>query len=85
MTGVVAAIITEPIDVVRTRLMTQTQLTSSRFGYEGLVHGLRQAAQREGALALWKGLLPRLLTKSLGSLIWYTTYMEARRQWAARA
>ena len=33
-------------------------------------------------LALWKGLLPRLLTKGLGSLIWYTSYMEARR-WVA--
>ena len=76
-TGVFAAIVTEPLDVVRTRLMTQG--TNPNFQYKGLVHGLQTAVRREGLYSLWKGLLPRLLTKSMGSVIWYTTYMEARR------
>ena len=50
-----------------------------QFNYEGLVDGLRRAVRTEGPLALWKGLLPRLLTKATGSLIWYAMYMEARR------
>ena len=41
-----------------------------------------RAARREGLLAV-EGLLPRLF-KAFGSVIWYTTYMEARR-WYARA
>ena len=80
-TGVCAAILTEPIDVVRTRLMTQGK--NPNFQYDGLLHGLRKAVRREGLSSLWKGLLPRLLTKSMGSVIWYTTYMEARH-WYTR-
>ena len=81
LTGVCAAIVTEPLDVVRTRLMTQGK--NPHFQYEGLLHGLQTAARREGLYSLWKGLLPRLLTKAFGSVIWYTTYMEARR-WYTR-
>ena len=80
-TGVIAAIITEPLDVIRTRLMTQrsAQLGEGAFGYESLADGLRKAVRSEGVLSLWKGLLPRLVTKGLGSLVWYTSYMEVRR------
>ena len=56
-----------------------TRTSSTR----GCVHGLQTAARREGLYSLWKGLLPRLLTKAFGSVIWYTTYMEARR-WYTR-
>lgn len=80
-TGVLAAVATEPLDVVRTRLMTQRAKGEGAFQYQGLTHGLRKAVVAEGVASLWKGLLPRLLTKAVGSLIWYTTYMEARRCW----
>jgi len=45
--------------------------------------GLAQASRAEGMASLWRGLLPRLVTKSTGSLVWYTTYMEARRAFNA--
>lgn len=85
-TGMIAAFLSEPLDVVRTRLMTQDARGRGQpgaFGYEGVAHGLRTVVRAEGVLALWKGLLPRLLTKAFGSLLWYTTYMEARRGFAA--
>ena len=37
-----------------------------------------QAAALEGVGALWKGLVPRLVLKSLGSSLWYAVYMAAR-------
>ena len=40
---------------------------------------LLQAAKDEGIAVLWRGLLPRLLLKSMGSMIWYTVYMAIRR------
>lgn len=82
-TGVLAAVITEPLDVIKTRLMAQQPgRGEGSFGYSGLVHGLQTAARSEGLLSLWKGLAPRLLIKALGSTIWYMTYMEARRAFA---
>jgi len=42
----------------------------TRFKYAGLVDGIAQAARNEGFMALYRGLLPRLLLKSLGGAIW---------------
>ncbi|EOD27589.1 hypothetical protein EMIHUDRAFT_457130 [Emiliania huxleyi CCMP1516] len=51
--------------------------SDSPFGQAG------PASRAEGMASLWRGLLPRLVTKSTGSLVWYTTYMEARRAFNA--
>jgi len=86
LTGALTAIATEPLDVVRTRLQTQKRRTASvggtDFGYTGLVDGLRKAVKQEGLIVLWRGLLPRLLLKSLGSSIWYAVYMGVRKMLA---
>jgi solute carrier family 25 citrate transporter 1 len=37
--------------------------------YRGLVHGIVTIAREEGVLALWKGLLPRLLRIPPGQAI----------------
>eukprot|EP00966_Prymnesium_polylepis_P261023 6029356-Prymnesium_polylepis.1 len=83
LVGALTAIATEPIDVVRTRLQTQKRASAAvggtDFGYRGLLDGLQKAAKAEGVVVLWRGLLPRLLLKSIGSMIWYTVYMAIRR------
>ena len=48
------------------------------FGYNNLAHGLAKAVRDEGILALWRGMLPRLLNKALGSSIWFPIYMCVR-------
>eukprot|EP00614_Pseudopedinella_elastica_P024768 CAMPEP_0172645574 /NCGR_PEP_ID=MMETSP1068-20121228/239800_1 /TAXON_ID=35684 /ORGANISM="Pseudopedinella elastica, Strain CCMP716" /LENGTH=297 /DNA_ID=CAMNT_0013459811 /DNA_START=150 /DNA_END=1043 /DNA_ORIENTATION=+ len=83
LTGAVTAAATEPVDVVRTRLMAQVKGGASKgggiaFGYTGVVDGIYQVAKSEGVGSLWKGLLPRLILKSLGSSVWYAVYMGAR-------
>eukprot|EP00658_Telonema_sp_P-2_P066040 TRINITY_DN55157_c0_g1_i1.p2 TRINITY_DN55157_c0_g1~~TRINITY_DN55157_c0_g1_i1.p2 ORF type:complete len:123 (-),score=3.67 TRINITY_DN55157_c0_g1_i1:223-591(-) len=98
LVGMGSASITEPLDLVRTRILGQLGLgnpvglgaassqpqrpTTSAprdFGYRGMWHGLRSVAAHEGVLALWRGLLPRLVLKGAGSSIWYATYMKTRR------
>jgi len=113
-----ATMMTEPIDVIRTRLMAQAKVTDTQphrnsgsvpstttpqrqqtdkqqqrirgntsggggggvptrpknYGYHGLVHGLRSVVASEGIASLYRGLLPRLLLKSIGGSIWYSTY-----------
>ena len=82
-TGAITACATEPVDVIRTRLMAQKRGDTGprkgiAFGYKGVFDGIRQAAAKEGIMSLWKGLLPRLIQKSFGSSIWYMVYMAAR-------
>jgi hypothetical protein len=48
------------------------------FGYRGLVHGLREAIRAEGIASLYRGLLPRLILKSVGGSLWYTTYHSVK-------
>ena len=48
------------------------------FNYTSLADGLRKAAAEEGLVALYRGLLPRLLLKSVGGAIWYSTYVSCR-------
>ena len=82
-TGAITAVATEPVDVIRTRLMAQKKgakgpARGKAFGYAGMMDGMKQVAAKEGVLSLWKGLLPRLVLKSVGSSIWYAVYMAAR-------
>ena len=101
--GLCTAAVTEPLDLVRTRLMAQkppqqaaaapvaggaassgSAGVARSFGYTGVYHGLRSAAMTDGVAALWRGLLPRLVLKSVGSSVWYTVYMASRRHLAQR-
>ena len=50
---------TQPIDVIKTRLMTQG--ASSLTPYAGVLDCLARMLREEGASSLFKGLLPRLL------------------------
>jgi hypothetical protein len=52
------------------KTVLQTGGRGVAFGYAGVVDGLRTAVAREGLASLWRGLLPRLLLKSLGSSLW---------------
>uniref|UniRef100_A0A7S1TXY9 ADP,ATP carrier protein n=1 Tax=Phaeomonas parva TaxID=124430 RepID=A0A7S1TXY9_9STRA len=84
-TGMITSLVTEPIDVIKTRLMAQRTASGSGptegayFGYRGVGHGLRRAVRAEGLVTLWRGSLPRLVIKASGSSLWFTTYMWFRK------
>ena len=59
------------------------QAAGTAFGYKGVFDGLRSVARTEGVLSLWKGLLPRLVLKSLGSSVWLSVYMATRSAFAS--
>ena len=50
---------TQPIDVIKTRLMTQG--ASSLSPYVGALDCVTRMLREEGALSLFRGLIPRLL------------------------
>lgn len=55
--GAMAALVTMPIDVVKTRLMTQAAGTAR---YSGIFNTLTTIIREEGAMTLMKGVVPRI-------------------------
>ncbi|WVY90535.1 hypothetical protein V8G54_036049 [Vigna mungo] len=68
LAGTAGPICTGPFDVVKTRLMAQSR-EGGELKYKGMVHAIRTIYAEEGLLALWKGLLPRLMRIPPGQAI----------------
>lgn len=69
LAGVAGPIATGPFDVVKTRLMAQERVPGVEPRYRGLFHAIGKIASEEGVLALWRGLLPRLMRIPPGQAI----------------
>ncbi|PKA66904.1 Mitochondrial succinate-fumarate transporter 1 [Apostasia shenzhenica] len=68
LAGTCGPICTGPFDVVKTRLMAQSR-SGGEVKYRGMFHAIRTINAEEGLLALWKGLLPRLMRIPPGQAI----------------
>ncbi|KAH7510482.1 hypothetical protein FEM48_ZijujUnG0125500 [Ziziphus jujuba var. spinosa] len=66
--GTAGPVCTGPFDVVKTRLMAQSR-EGGNLKYKGMIHAIRTIYAEEGLLALWKGLLPRLMRIPPGQAI----------------
>ena len=78
LAGCVAAALTTPLDIVRTRLMTQTgALEGDR--YRGFVDALRRILAEEGPGALLRGGGVRIAWVTLGGGIFFGSYDAVRR------
>ena len=80
--GGVAAAATTPLDVIKTRLMTQTR-TAAAERYAGWRDAARRIVREEGVAALFSGIRPRVAWISIGGGIFIGTYEEGKRQLAA--
>eukprot|EP01023_Acetabularia_acetabulum_P063331 TRINITY_DN7939_c0_g4_i1.p3 TRINITY_DN7939_c0_g4~~TRINITY_DN7939_c0_g4_i1.p3 ORF type:complete len:187 (-),score=19.06 TRINITY_DN7939_c0_g4_i1:277-837(-) len=73
-------IITNPLWVVRTRLMLQVQYRGLRPGpqeYKGMIHGFYTIAQKEGFGGFYKGIVPALLL-TLNPTLQFTIYEQLK-------
>ncbi|PNW81786.1 hypothetical protein CHLRE_06g260200v5 [Chlamydomonas reinhardtii] len=83
LAALLGPIATGPFDVAKTRLMAQTK-TSGGTRYSGFFDALMRIPREEGIMAMWKGLLPRLLRIPPGqAIVWavsdqITGYFEAQ-------
>lgn len=71
--GVVAAALTNPLDVVRTRLQTQGDL-APQYHTRGLIVTMKRLWLEEGMRGLTRGLLPRMIFHSTSAAILWTSY-----------
>lgn len=73
LAGFAGPVCTGPFDVVKTRLMAQSRVRnrSGEAQYKSMLHAIRIIYKEEGLLALWKGLLPRLMKIPPGqAIVW---------------
>ena len=77
--GAVSAAATTPLDVAKTRLMTQTGVEQAKK-YRGVADALRTIYAKEGLPALFSGVRQRVMWISLGGAIFFGTFEEMKRQ-----
>ena len=75
--GAVAAAVTTPLDVLKTRLM----LGVDRHGipYTGVADVWRRLLHEEGAATLLSGIQPRVLWITLGGFVFFGAYEESKK------
>jgi len=74
--GMIAAGLTNPLDVAKTRLQTQGDMSVICKGkrYRGMLGTLRVIWIDEGIRGLTRGIIPRMMFHSFSASILWTTY-----------
>jgi solute carrier family 25 S-adenosylmethionine transporter 26 len=76
--GGIAAAVTTPLDVLKTRLMTQRVPVGHPDHYTGIRDCAARIWREEGAAAFSKGLGPRVAWISVGGAVFFGLYEQAR-------
>lgn len=66
MSGLVTSILTNPIWVIKTRMMSTSRHISG--SYSSSIDGFKRLLRQEGVKSLWKGLVPSLFGVSQGAI-----------------
>uniref|UniRef100_A0A4W5K9H7 Solute carrier family 25 member 30 n=1 Tax=Hucho hucho TaxID=62062 RepID=A0A4W5K9H7_9TELE len=74
--GLAGALASNPIDVVRTRMMNQTH---GAVTYQGTLDCLLQTSRSEGFMALYKGFFPNWLRLGPWNIIFFVTYEQLKK------
>lgn len=81
--GAIAAIVSNPADVIKTRLMTQVHsgqaLSAAAVPYRGVRDAALRIVREEGPAAFAKGISPRIAAKALQSGMFFAVYEALRR------
>ncbi|XP_031428485.1 kidney mitochondrial carrier protein 1 isoform X1 [Clupea harengus] len=76
--GLAGALASNPVDVVRTRMMNQRVLSGNPL-YKGTLDGVRQTWRGEGFFALYKGFWPNWLRLGPWNIIFFITYEQLKK------
>ena len=74
--GGIAAAITTPLDVIKTRLMLKH--CPNGILYDGLVNTTTRILEEEGKSAFFKGIVPRVFWISLGGFVFFGAYEKSK-------
>lgn len=73
LAGLAATVLTNPFDLIKTRI----QLDKKQ--YPNLIRGVLRVLKEDGVPGFFRGMLPRLIRKSISSAISWTVYEEIVR------
>ena len=77
--GLVAATLSTPADVIKTRIMNQPMVDGKPKYYKSTVDCLVKTVKGEGVGALYKGFVPIWIRMAPWSTIFWLTYEEIRK------
>ncbi|XP_060548104.1 brain mitochondrial carrier protein 1 [Pantherophis guttatus] len=77
--GLAGAVASNPVDVVRTRMMNQRAIVGTVELYRGTMDGLLKTWKSEGFFALYKGFWPNWLRLGPWNIIFFITYEQLKR------
>ncbi len=87
-TGSTAALISNPLDLMKTRMQAQAAGANTSVGHQhkfsGVVDGFRNLFRNEGIFGLWKGVSPSVLRLALGSSGQLASYAHIKEQALSR-
>ncbi|CAL5219650.1 g1530 [Coccomyxa viridis] len=81
LAGAITGLATTPLDVIKTRLMTQGE----RGQYKGIVDCARQIYREEGSSAFLRGWEPRVIWIAVGGCVFFTALEAAKKLYAPKA
>lgn len=76
--GIVAAICSQPIDLIKNRLMNQSVSPDSKLQYTGMTQCGIDIIRKEGFLALFKGLSANSIRIGQWCVVMFTTFEQCR-------
>lgn len=76
--GIISAAITNPLDVARTRLQTQSDVTG-HIKYRNMHHALVVLWEEEGIRGFRAGIIPRMIFHSTSAAICWATYEYVKK------
>lgn len=84
ISGIIASVLTNPLDVIKTRLQTQGMIAGIQADiifdevvhvkYSSMTSTFRQIMKHEGVRALYRGTLPRAMQASMSSALSWVSY-----------
>lgn len=74
MANGVSCIITQPIDLIRTRIYFQFYNQNKSENYTGILHAITKIYRNEGFFGFFRGLFPRIARKGMGKIVAWVIY-----------
>ncbi|XP_047319170.1 mitochondrial uncoupling protein 5-like [Impatiens glandulifera] len=77
--GFVAAVVSNPVDVIKTRVMTMKVEEGKAPPYNGAVDCLMKTVRSEGLMALYKGFIPTISRQGPFTIVLFVTLEQVRK------